>query len=442
MDSCSDIEQEAQASASFYSWKYKHYFVIVEESEKNIRARCKLCVGNKTLSFARNTTSNLKKHLENVHKNVKLESRQVEGAKRKDKRPRADNDDDSDNQPLKRQCTLPSMLKDISSTKLCNALAEYVIEDMQPLTTVESPAFRKLIGSICPYQLPDRKSFTQHLEKIYDMMVKKVKEVLEAVDGVSTTADVWTAHHRSYLGMTVHWIDKDTLKRCKAAIACVRITGRHTYDVIASKIENIHASYGLSGKVVGTITDNGSNFVKAFSLYSTSSPESTEVAIPEHSEDVEEDEFVFEDVTGILQVDDGSTEDLTQVHYELPPHQRCAAHTLNLVASTDVDKYLSSSSLSRSVYRSSFGKSMALWNKASRSTVAADKVEEVAKRKLIVPTPTRWNSCYDAVVQITKNSTTELNELCTGMGLRCFNDKEITFLKEYCDVLKPLAIRA
>ena len=82
---------------------------------------------------------------------------------------------------------------------------------------------------------------------------------------------------------------------------------------------------------------------------------------------------------------------------------------------------------------------MALCNKASRSTVAADKVEEVAKRKLLVPTPTRWNSCYDTVVQITENSTTKLNKLCTGMGLHCFNDKEITYLNEYCDVLKPLA---
>ena len=170
----------------------------------------------------------------------------------------------------------------------------HLLNMLQPLTTVASPAFCKLIGSVCPYQLPDRKSFTQLLKKIYDMMVKKVKEVLEAVNGVSTTADVWTVHHRSYLGMTVHWIDKDTLKRCKAAIACVRITRRHTYDVMASKIEHIHASYGLSGKVVGTITNNGSNFVKVFSLYSISPPESTEVAIPEHSENAEEDEFVFE----------------------------------------------------------------------------------------------------------------------------------------------------
>ena len=195
--------------------------------------------------------------------------------------------------------------------------------------------------------------------------------------------------------------------------------------------------------MVGTITDNGSNFVKAFSLYSVSSlspSESVEVFTVQEDSDVEDDEYVLEDVHGLLQANDDSTDDLTQVQYELPPHQGCAAHTLNLIASNDIDKYLSSSPSSRSVYRSSFGKSVALWNKASRSTVAADKVEEVAKRKLIVSTPTRWNSSYNAVVRITENSAAELNELCTEMGLRCFNEKELNFLKEYCDVLKPLAM--
>ena len=40
------------------------------------------------------------------------------------------------------------------------------------------------------------------------------------------------------------------------------------------------------------------NFVKAFSVYSISSPESSEASVPEDSGDVEESEFVFVDLDG------------------------------------------------------------------------------------------------------------------------------------------------
>ena len=29
--------------ANFHQWKYSHYFVVIDESEKNMRARCTLC---------------------------------------------------------------------------------------------------------------------------------------------------------------------------------------------------------------------------------------------------------------------------------------------------------------------------------------------------------------------------------------------------------------
>jgi len=183
------------------------------------------------------------------------------------KRKRRKDSNDNDSEP-KRQYTLPAVLNRnfIPAKKLQSLLSEYIIEDMQPLSTVESPAFQKLIESICTTQLPDRKAFTIHLDKAYNLMVIKLKQILEAVSTVSTTIDVWTAHHRSYLGMTVQWIDPHTLKRCKAAIACVRMMGCHTYDALACKIEQIHTSYSLTGKVCATITDNGSNFIKAFSV--------------------------------------------------------------------------------------------------------------------------------------------------------------------------------
>ncbi len=67
--------------------------------------------------------------------------------------------------------------------------------------------------------------------------------------------------------MTVHWIDSISFKREKAALACKRVRGRHTYDVIASEIEQVHSAFGLSHKVTACVTDNGSNFVKAFRMF-------------------------------------------------------------------------------------------------------------------------------------------------------------------------------
>ena len=161
----------------------------------------------------------------------------------------------------------------------------------------------------------------------------------------------------------------------------------------------VHASYEVTGKVTATVTDNRSNFVKAFTVFHQipldSSFISTDTVIPvieENSEETRQDtdteEVILENLDELLTLDQASAEgDFTQVQYDLPPHQRCAAHTPNVVANTDVEKYLSST-VSRSVYRSLFAKCAALWNNASKSTIASETVQEIAKRKLLVPSPT------------------------------------------------------
>ena len=213
------------SGTTFHQWKYSHYFVVVDEGEKNMRARCTLCsASSKPLSCARNTTSSFKKHLETVHKTVKLVAVVPEGGEgkvgAKCKRTTED-DEDEIHRDSKKQATLQ---RKVSPVVIRSLVAKYIIDDMLPLSTVESPAFRKLVcgllsTSIQSVEIPNRKSLSSYLQKVYELMVKKIKETLEGVSQVSTTADVWMAHHQSYLSMTVHWIDHKSLKRKKAAIA-------------------------------------------------------------------------------------------------------------------------------------------------------------------------------------------------------------------------------
>ncbi|TDH13474.1 hypothetical protein EPR50_G00033170 [Perca flavescens] len=186
----------------------------------------------------------------------------------------------------------------LSAAELNKLVAGYIVEDMLPISTVDSESFRRIVEKIPTkhgVKLPQRKSFAGYLEREYDIMEANLKAALGDVDFVSTTADIWTVNNKSFMGVTVHWINS-TLQRNKAALA------------------------------------------------------------------------------------------------------------------------------------------------SSRSTLASEQVEEVSRRKLMVPTSTRWNSLYEA---ISRNITIPMNELnppCVKLGIKCLNEREYLFLQEYRTVMKPLTV--
>ena len=77
------------------------------------------------LPSAKNTTSNLKKHLNTIHKNTTLIAKEVNKSEQRKRSLEADDDSNSD---PKRQCTLPTVLNrpSIPANKLRSLLAEYV----------------------------------------------------------------------------------------------------------------------------------------------------------------------------------------------------------------------------------------------------------------------------------------------------------------------------
>ena len=54
---------------------------------------------------------------------------------------------------------------------------------------------------------------------------------------------------RSYLEMTVHWIDETTLTRKKSVWACRWLKGRHTYNILAKEINGIHWDFQIEKKL-------------------------------------------------------------------------------------------------------------------------------------------------------------------------------------------------
>ncbi len=410
------MASQGESKTSFSKWKYAHYFTLVEHKDKNILVKCKLCLsGSKVLSTAINSNSNLSKHLQKLHASTKLEANPVS----------VDTLEVSQAPPAKQQRL--DFNRTVSQGQINKAIARYVVENMQPVSTVESPAFRQLVSMITCLggtRQMGRKTFSNYLDKEYSKMESELKTTFEGLDYIATTADIWSVHNRSFLGMTAHWINTATLQRQKAALACKRIKGRHTYDVIAAEIDHIHSLYGLSTKVTATVTDNGSNFVKAFQMYQ---PESL-------SDDDEDDEEVtFTDVADVF---DTSTEE----GIVLPPHQRCASHTLNLISCSDVDKWLLSNPGTKAIYRSATAKCTALWSKASRSTLASELVGDLVGKKLLVPCSTRWNSFYDAVARIVEIPMTDLSTISNRLELKCISEREFQFLREYCAIMKPLTV--
>lgn len=135
-----------------------------------------------------------------------------------------------------------------------------------------------------------RQTLTSRVNKRYLAYKQKLKEVLQAVNYVCTTADLWTSRNKSYMGVTCHWIDPVTLERRSACLVIRRVIGSHTYDVIGKLLESIHSEFEIVDKIIVTITDSGANFLKAFREFSTVFNENSTVGADDEYDGDAEDE--------------------------------------------------------------------------------------------------------------------------------------------------------
>lgn len=403
---------------------------------------CTLCSPKQVkISGTLPSTSNFITHLERKHGESALDDYKTYLASiKKKKKPKLE--------------TQSQSMAKVSQGEFNENLIKFFIHSMVPLSAIEDPYLKKTYENAGMCQngltLMSRRSLGRFIEDYYIKEMNGIKTVLKDTLYVCTTADIWSGKKRSFIGVTAHWITSD-LQRKSKTLACRRFKGTHSYDRIAFLLEDIHSEFGLdSQKVLFTITDNGSNFVKAFKEFGVEKETCDSIEIVEFEDTDPNVEDIFnasEDVQSEVssttshenvETDPLATENIN-VNPELPAHLTCSAHKLNLCATTDAAKVLRNqdTTLSR-IHERVLNKCNKLWNAAGRPK-SAEIIQTVLGHTLSRPGVTRWNSTYDALVQIhaIKDKSIQLYEALQISGQ--LRQTEFQYIQEYLKCSKPIA---
>lgn len=423
---------------------------------------CLPCLPKTTeLKVSKSTKANLKSHFRRMHPATAIKfdeacaANQGTGGRTRRRSDQSDDDSSSTSKKTRHMSivetfgTVPQG-SGVLQSAIDKTIVRFVVDNMLPLQTVDSQSFKDMVHTLNPSEeVPSRRTLGRRIIKIYEEMKESLTSNLEQVQWVGTTADCWSTNKKGYLGMTVHWLDPITRDRKMAVLACKRIMGSHTHDVLGQVMENIHSQFGIEAKVTMTTTDNAANFQKAFVQFSSdfNVHQKEEACVPK-AEDEPADAHLEELIANpeeshenvdveFITIDDMEEDSIIK----LPRHHMCAAHMLNLVASADIENHMPGEF--KKVYRSTIAKAQALWNKQGTSTVFADSLYKAINRLLTVPTKTGWNSLYDSLVVLNKVLADKKEQLLRCMNqqrnLTVFVQKDIDFMLEYAKVMAPVA---
>ena len=365
----------AVSAADRERWRYMEAWFTVADVQKDGQRfifKCTQCP--QTISQHVSSRSSLQKHYERKHAgmaaNLKaacLANKALPGPKyKRDREPETGTSAVPSKKP--RQLTFAESLQrqgPVSQAQLDKWIVSLISEGMLPLRVVELDAFKVIIQNGYPGKtVPGRTALDNRIRDTYSEMKITLLETLQKVKYVSTTADCWSANKKSYLGMTVHWLEVPSMIRRQALLVCRRLKGSHTHDVLAAAMDTVHCEFAIQDKVTFCTTDNASNFVKAFNIFgqaqdvfdsdtdsetgrergSESDSESDSESLTDVEADSDSDsdsEISFPRVTrekrqtaNFVEIDElPQPEDAA---FSLPSHMRCAAHTLNLISTRDI----------------------------------------------------------------------------------------------------------
>ena len=175
----------------------------------------------------------------------------------------------------KYQTRIDKMIKKVTphraskQAELKQVTAEWLITDSLPFNVVHKKGYRKMIERFDPaFILPNNKSIKKELALAYQKGVLALKELISTTcETASITTDLWTARSNDgYIGVTLHWLSSN-FEIYDVILAVEKMEYPHTSERIKEYLNEKIKEFGLTGKIVCAVTDNGANMKKAIRIW-------------------------------------------------------------------------------------------------------------------------------------------------------------------------------
>lgn len=117
----------------------------------------------------------------------------------------------------------------------------------------------------------------------------------------------------------------------------------------------------------------------------------------------------------------------------LPNHRRCAAYTLYLIATKDIEAAFLDEEYQK-IYLSAVNKVKELWSLQQQSDEKSEIIIMYMGKQLTCPTVTKWSSLYISIEEITSTNLNVLQQLMKSLKIDCLTEAEYVMLREYVQV--------
>ncbi|XP_072562952.1 uncharacterized protein [Paramormyrops kingsleyae] len=169
-------------------------FSFADIQNGSYRMQCLLCLPRTTkISAFKNSSSNLRKHIERKHPNhLKNYSNLTSIAQKRKNVSR-------NMEPLTKQLKIGET-KIISQATVDKAVLRFIVYGLQPFSVVEKDEFKDLIHDLQPNStVRSRSTICTKIEEAAGGMKKSVTEAMSRVEYICTTTDCWSSRRRSFI---------------------------------------------------------------------------------------------------------------------------------------------------------------------------------------------------------------------------------------------------